>query len=243
LKPEWIVIMFLHSPFPTVPGISLARLLVLVNCGLFILMIAIGLLAGLGIQPLFSPSTNLLLHMGAQFWPLVLGQGEWWRCISYAFTHAGIIHLGFNMVVLYQVGTLVEGEIGRPRFLALYTGTALTSTLAGYLWHPLVPVVGASGSLFGLIAFAAVFYHRLGIPAALQRRNTMLQWAVFAFIFGLLVGADNAGHLGGALGGMAFGWFIPLRQTPSRGWTLAGGASAAVLALGILGIFFSWFVH
>jgi len=233
--------MFLHSPFPTVPGISLARLIIVINVFLFLLMIAIGVLAGFGLQPVLSPPTNLLLHMGAQFWPLVLERGEIWRCLSYAFTHGGIIHLGFNMTVLYQVGTLVEGEIGRPRFLTLYTVTALTATLAGYLWHPFTPVVGASGSLFGLIGFAAVFYHRLAIPVAVQRRNLMLQWALFAFLFGLMVGADNAGHLGGALGGVLFGWFMPLRHNSSRFWSVAGTGSAVLLAAAILGLFSSWF--
>ncbi|NLC70430.1 MAG: rhomboid family intramembrane serine protease [Desulfuromonadaceae bacterium] len=235
--------MFLHSPFPTVPGISLARTLIIINVILFFLMIAIGLLAGMGLKPVFSPPTNLLVHMGAQFWPLALERGELWRCISYAFTHAGIIHLGFNMTVLYQVGTLVEGEIGRSRFLTLYTVTALTATFAGYLWHPFTPVVGASGSLFGLIGFAAVFYHRLGIPAAIQRRNMMLQWAAFAFLFGLMVGADNAGHLGGALGGMVLGWFMPLRHNTSRLWNWAGGINGVLLAAGLLGLISSWFIQ
>ena len=233
--------MFLQSPFPTVPGISLARLLIVINVVLFAAMIAFGLMAGMGLKPVLSPPTGLLLHMGAQFWPLVLGKGEVWRCISYAFTHAGIIHLGFNMTVLYQVGTLVEGEIGRSRFLSLYTITALTATFAGYLWHPLTPVVGASGSLFGLIGFAAIFYHRLGFPAALQRRNMMLQWAAFAFIFGLMVGADNAGHLGGALGGIILALVFPLRNEISQSIKLMGAISVGVLAMGLLGLFLSWF--
>ncbi len=130
--------------------------------------------------------------------------GQWWRCITYAYTHGGIIHIGFNMLVLYQVGPLIESELGAARYLVLYTLTALTATGLGYLWHPMVPVVGASGSLFGLIGFAVAWYHRMG-PSGHHIRNFMFRWAAFAFIFGLVVGADNAGHLGGGLGGALLG--------------------------------------
>jgi rhomboid protease GluP len=184
--------------------------------------------------------------MGAQAWPLVLNKGEWWRCISYAFTHAGIVHLGFNMVVLFQVGTSVERELGKNLFLSLYVFSALTATLAGLLWHPMTPVVGASGSLFGLIGFSVVFFHRLGGPMAQQQRNMMFQWAAFAFIFGLMVGADNAGHLGGALGGALIGWIFPLRSRshPDRNtfFKALGLISMILIAYGLGGLALSWVV-
>lgn len=190
-------------------GPSLTGILIFANLALFTMMVIHGTILGLGLQAILNPPTQLLVYWGAQYWPLVLGQGEWWRGLTYAFTHGGLIHLGFNMMVLYQVGPLLEAELGKPRFLFLYTLTALTATGLGYLWHPAVPVVGASGSLFGLIGFSVIYYHRMG-RAGEQVRNFMFQWALFAFIFGLLVGADNAGHLGGALGGAILGGVLPI---------------------------------
>lgn len=223
---------------------SWTHLIVYANLILFTWMIIVGILAGLGLKPVLSPPTGLLLHMGAQAWPLVLNKMEWWRCISYAFTHAGIIHLGFNMVVLIQVGQPVERELGKNLFLALYVFSALTATLAGLIWHPMTPVVGASGSLFGLIGFSIVFFHRIGNSLALQQRNFMLQWAVFAFVFGLIVGADNAGHLGGALGGALIGLIFPLRHStrPESGslFKWLGRLSIVLLAYGIGGLVLSW---
>ncbi len=173
------------------------------------------------------------------------GEGQWWRCLTYAFTHGGIIHLAFNMVVLYQVGPLVEFEIGKARFLFLYVFTALTATVAGWFWHPLVPVVGASGALFGLIGFAAAFYHRMGDPVAIHRRNFMLQWAAYAFIFGLLVGADNAGHLGGAVGGIILGLILPIRGALLRRtdplFNLLGLLSTGAVAASLVMLVASWF--
>lgn len=224
---------------------SWTHLIVYANLVLFTWMIIVGILAGMGLKPILSPSTNLLLHMGGQAWPLVFSNGQWWRCISYAFTHAGIIHLGFNMVVLIQVGKPVERELGKNIFLVLYVFSAITATLAGLFWHPMTPVVGASGSLFGLIGFSIVFFHRLGNPLALQQRNFMLQWAVFAFVFGLMVGADNAGHLGGALGGALIGLIFPLqgrtRQQSATFFKWLGILSMLLICYGIGGLALSWF--
>jgi len=231
--------------FKNSPDFSWTHLIVYANLVLFTWMIIVGILAGLGLKPILSPPTNLLLHMGGQAWPLVLSHGEWWRCISYAFTHAGIIHLGFNMVVLLQVGKPVERELGKNIFLVLYVFSALTATLAGLLWHPMTPVVGASGSLFGLIGFSIVFFHRLGTGLALQQRNFMLQWAVFAFVFGLMVGADNAGHLGGALGGALIGLILPLGSRTRPGtatfFRWLGILSIVLISYGLGGLALSWF--
>ncbi len=239
--------MFRHAPGQG--GISVTAAVIVLSLLHFTITVAQGMMAGLGPGTLLNPDTYLLLHMGAQYWPLVLVEGEWWRCLTYAFAHGGLIHLGFNMFALYQVGPLIESEVGRARFLFLYVFTALTATAAGfawqaYAWRTFAPVVGASGSLFGLIGFAVVHYHRIG-AAGVQIRNFMFQWAAFAFIFGLLVGADNAGHMGGALGGALLGALFPLgwRRRPVLDTlfsllALAGGAAVLVsLALMVL----SWY--
>jgi rhomboid protease GluP len=194
---------------------SASRILIATNLLLYVLMVVQGMSGGLGFSTLLNPGGYLLIHSGAQYWPLVLSEGEWWRCITYAFAHGGLIHLGFNMMVLYQIGPIVEEEIGTTRFIILYVLTALTATFAGFGWQVLyikqwVPVVGASGSLFGLIGFAISYYHRVGGTMAHNYRNYMLRWAAIAFVFGLLVGADNAGHLGGAIGGALFGLVLPI---------------------------------
>jgi rhomboid protease GluP len=217
-------------------SLAVNRIILGLNLLLFSLMVMHGMLAGLGFRSVLSPPTTLLLAWGGQYWPAVLEHGQWWRCLTYAYSHGGLIHLGFNMLVLYQIGPLVERELGPGRFMVLYTSTALTATLAGLLWHANVPVVGASGALFGLIGFSIVYFHRIG-PPGLQLRNFMLQWALFAFVFGLLVGADNAGHFGGAVGGAVIGLLFPpsglFRPRLHRLWSAVGllCATATLLAL------------
>jgi rhomboid protease GluP len=221
---------------------SLTRILIAVNVALFLAMIGQGILTGYGLSVLLNPPTELLYFAGAQYWPHAI-DGQWWRCLTYAYTHGGLLHIGFNMMVLYQIGPLVEREIGTLRFFTLYTLTALTATIAGYLWHPMVPVVGASGALFGLIGFSAAYYHRVG-PAGLYVRNIMLRWALFAFVFGLLVGADNAGHLGGAVGGALIGALLPLGVRGRQVWrplfNLLAAACAVMTLASLAALLYSW---
>lgn len=225
-------------------GRSLVQILIYANLILFTLMVLHGTILGMGMRVILNPSSNLLLHWGGQFWPLVLNEGQWWRCITYAFTHGGLIHLGFNMVVLYQVGPLLEAEIGWNRFMTVYTATALIATLAGLLWHPNVITIGASGAIFGLIGFSISYYHRVGGHIGIERRNFMFQWAVMAFIFGIIVGADNAAHLGGLVSGAAFGWLLPINIRGVRStepyFKIVAIVFAAATAISILMIPLSW---
>ena len=222
-------------------GHSLVQILIFTNLILFTLMVLHGTIMGLGTSVIFSPSVRLLQAWGAQLWPAVFQLGDWWRCLSYAYTHGGLIHLGFNMVVLYQVGPMLESELGWQRFFSIYTFSALIATLAGLLWHPNVTVVGASGAIFGLIGFSVSYYHRVGGTLGIQRRNFMFQWAVMALIFGLVIGADNAAHLGGALSGAALGWVIPTTVRGQRKtdplFQILAWAFVVLTALSLLFIF------
>lgn len=197
-------------------GSSLVQILIYTNLALFTMMVLHGTILGLGMQAIMNPPPRLMVHWGGQFWPYVLQHNEWWRCITYAFTHGGLIHLGFNMVVLYQVGPLLEAEIGWTRLLTVYTSSAILATVAGLFWHPEAVVIGASGAIFGLIGFSISYYHRVGGGIGIQRRNFMLQWALMAFVFGFVVGADNAAHLGGAIAGIVIGWFMPISIRDQR---------------------------
>jgi len=185
------------------------QILIYANLVMFTLMVLHGTILGHGTSVLLSPDVRLLRAWGAQYWPFVFQLGDIWRCLSYGYMHGGIIHLGFNMVVLYQIGPLIESEIGWQRFFVIYSITAIVATLAGLLIHPQVTVVGASGALFGIFGFAVSYYHRVGGSLGIQRRNFLFQWIVIALLFGFVVGADNAAHIGGLIGGAAFGWLIP----------------------------------
>ena len=81
-----------------------------------------------------------------------VSNGDWWRLVTAMFLHGSLLHLAFNMLALYWLGTIIEQSLGTPRFLLVYFVSGLAGS-AGALWFSsaLAVTVGASGAIFGLI--------------------------------------------------------------------------------------------
>ena len=77
--------------------------------------------------------------------------GEWYRLVTSGFLHFGIIHLAFNMLLLFQLGQLLEPAIGRIRFGLLYFAALLGGSAGALLLQPNALHGGASGAVFGLM--------------------------------------------------------------------------------------------
>lgn len=169
-----------------------------------LILFLIILIAALRLAPAWDRSLG---YAGAYY----RGSGEWWRIISYAYLHGGLMHLAFNGLALSQLGPLVEKQIGSSRAFVVYTFTAVTAVFGFYLTGGQA-LVGASGSLFGLIGFGLSFNHFDGGGQAKMMRGFYLQWAVYGILFGLLAGAGlriaNSAHMGGLVGGLVLGFLI-----------------------------------
>jgi rhomboid protease GluP len=165
-----------------------------------------------GWESLLNPTGELLFNMGALYSPAVIA-GEWWRLVTCLFLHVGIIHLGFNAMALLNISTLLEEEIGSARYFCVYLLSGIGGSIASAFLRP-YPVVsaGASGALFGLIGFSIVYFHRLRSARGREVREFMARWAIYGFVFGLFIGADNLAHLGGLLAGMALGALTEQRR-------------------------------
>lgn len=160
-----------------------------------------------GVSP-FQPNSHDLVHWGAMFGP-AFAAGQHWRLVSSAFVHIGLIHLAFNMWCLWYLAELSENIFGGWTTFAIYILTAMTSSLLSLVWRPNAISAGASGAIFGL-AGAIITALRVGnhrVPALVRRTisNSALRFALFNLVFGLLPGIDNAGHLGGMVGGLILG--------------------------------------
>ena len=88
--------------------------------------------------------------------------GDYWRLITSGFMHAGLIHLGLNMYILYWLGTMLEPVLGHVRFVALYFASLLSGSFGALLW-PTSATVGASGAVFGLMGAAFVMQRARGV--------------------------------------------------------------------------------
>lgn len=195
--------------------IKTTHLLIAANVLVFAAMLVVG-----GPGELRSFSTHTLLVFGADYGPLVR-EGQVSRLLTSNFIHLNPIHIVMNMVALYQVGLPLEALLGRRRYAVLYVAAGLLGSVASIVWHFREPVVsaGASGAITGLIGAAAVASHRAG-DAGIPLRNIMLRWLVTVFVFGAVIHADNAAHLGGLAGGAALAFFF--RTTPPEPSTRAG---------------------
>jgi rhomboid protease GluP len=186
---------------------------------------------------LLSPRLETLLRAGALD-SLLVAAGQWWRLLTCVFVHIGIIHLAFNMYALLSVSSFLESEIGSARYLSLFLFSGLGGSAASFLLHARVVSAGASGAIFGLIGFAISYFRRRGGSGAAEIRAFMVRWALYAFVFGLLVRADNAAHAGGFAAGFLIGSIMEIREDDRRRlaplWRgIALGLSAAA-ALGFL---------
>ncbi len=141
--------------------------------------------------------------------------GEWWRLVTSGFLHYGLLHLGFNMFILLQLGTLLEPALGRVRLGALYVTALLGGALGVLLLEPNALTAGASGAVFGLMGALLVVAHKVGGDV-----RTLLMWlGINALI--TIVGSSFIswqGHLGGFLGGVAIAGLVvyapKARRTP-----------------------------
>ena len=181
--------------------ISATHIIVGINVLVFVAMVATGS------SPL-GPTREQLLRWGANWGPLSLG-AQPWRILTSNYVHIGIIHIGFNMWCLWNLGQLAEHVLGRMNYVILYTICGLAGSLASLWWHPMTVGAGASGAIFGLAGAAiAVFYmgHLPISKAALQgTTRSLLTFVGYNLLFGLAPGIDNSAHIGGLVAGLAMG--------------------------------------
>ena len=162
-----------------------------------------------GMKNMFAPRIDVLVRMGALVPPMAL-HGQWWQVITYGYLHIGLWHIGFNMFALSQVGPVIEERIGAARFFVLYTLTLMGGAFADLLLRGSVPITiaGASGALFGLIGFGVAYGYFSGGRGGKMQASFFGRWALYGFVFGFLIGADNIAHGGGFITGAAMGYII-----------------------------------
>ena len=163
---------------------------------LSILLIAIFLLQEL--------TGTLLVKNFALFAPLVTS-GEWWRLISAGFLHGSIIHLLFNVYILWVIGSQLESIVGNIKFIIIYFVSLLGGSLASYWFSPFGSYsIGASGAIFGLMGAMLVVGRKRNIGIS-QITTLVAINVVIGFVFS---GIDWRAHLGGLAAGAFITWVL-----------------------------------
>lgn len=160
---------------------------------------------------------------GLALWPLGAGFQPW-QLVTYAFLHAGIAHLAFNMYGLWLFGRELEMLVGRRAFFQLYFASVLSAALMQLLVSSetgsVYPTVGASGGVFGLLLAYAMFFPRRILmlifpPIALPAWLFAVLYAGLELTLGVTgsqAGVAHFAHLGGMVGG-----YLVIRRWRRRG--------------------------
>jgi rhomboid protease GluP len=181
-------------------------------------------------------------------------QGEYYRLFTSMFLHLNVMHIAFNGYALYIIGRDVEALFGHVRFGIIYLLGGLSGALASFVFTS-APSVGASGAIFALFGAEMIYFYQhrsLHGEAGRRHLNQLVMLMVFNLALGFLSATsdfriDNAGHIGGLVGGVVLAWFIGpaynvqrdpategglrvIDQNPPRRWVWYPVAYAAVLA-------------
>lgn len=241
-------------------------LLLAINIGVYLWMIFHGVSYN-------SPTSDQLLHFGANSPYYVVYQGEWYRLLTATFVHIGLIHIAANMWCLWNLGLLGEPLLGPYGIVAVYVLTGVAGNMLSVAWDvgrapaQLPPTLveeylrhlvgaGASGAVFGIAGILIVLLSnkRLPIPWEELRR---LRTSVIRFAgINLLIGAsttlpvisdhiriDNSAHIGGFLSGLALGPALLPRMTSGRVRYLNRQKITFAAAAFILSLFGYWIAN
>lgn len=187
----------------------------------------------MGIFNLGAINSHVLIAAGASL-PLGYNLAQPWRFLTAVFLHASILHIGFNMWVLMDIGPVVEEMYGSARYFFIFVVTGI----GGYVLSSLFGnfSIGASGALLGLIGVLLAMSMGRKSAGMQMLRSQMIRWLIYILVFGLVMrGIDNFAHIGGFITGFALGKLMVSRPPVSpeerkRAYLLGWGAGLAVVA-------------
>lgn len=147
---------------------------------------------------------DTLIANFALFAPSV-ANGKWWLLITAGFLHGSIIHLLFNVYILWVLGSQLESIVGKTKFIVIYFASLLGGSLASYLFSPFGSYsIGASGAIFGLMGAMLVVGRKRNLDIS-QITTLVVINVVIGFV---LSGIDWRAHLGGLAAGAFIAWVL-----------------------------------
>jgi rhomboid protease GluP len=188
---------------------------------------------GLSILWGLSGKTQYRLGMSIPFPYLLLGN-EWWRVVTAMFLHGGLLHIGFNMMALMQLGPAIEELYGSARYLFIYVLTGAFGFLVSAYFGNFS--LGASGALLGLVGVMLAVTTKRGGSYMHELRSRLISSVVILFVIGFMgMGIDNYAHGAGLVAGFVLGKLFADRQPSSpnerrRAYALGWLAGLVVVA-------------
>jgi membrane associated rhomboid family serine protease len=163
--------------------------------GINVVIYLITVVQGRGLS---SPGGSLYVHW-VLYGPLV-ANGGWYRLVTSMFLHGFLLHIVFNMAALWFIGRPVEQYLGPARYIGLYFVSGLAGSAGALLQAPLIPAVGASGAIFGILGSYAVLEWQITGRLAGQA----VTWIAINFVIDFFYRSSISwgAHVGGLIGGI-----------------------------------------
>lgn len=155
-----------------------------------------------------------------------------WRYVSYAFVHGNLVHIGFNVWVLLDLGRVYEGRRNWGSLLmAFLFGTVMGAYLSSVAQAGQVQLlIGASGGVLGVGGALLADALRSGLASDRQLTRSLVQWVLLIILFSVAIpNVSLWGHVGGLVGGLLWGFMrqgLPADRNVDR---FAGGLAIGVL--------------
>ncbi|MBK8997556.1 MAG: rhomboid family intramembrane serine protease [Myxococcales bacterium] len=192
-------------------------------------------LASKKLQMLGGVRVSEALRWGAVFG--TLGREEPWRYLSAMFVHFGALHLGFNMMALWDFGRATEQRLGSGRFTLIFVLTGVLGFVVSDLWYAFsgAPALtaGASGGLFGLTGALIGYLYAAKDPAWKQ---FLVRVVIYAVIFAVAMSVNNAAHIGGFATGFPLGYAFYKERSPWGRNKLFGGIAVVLVLASVASI-------
>lgn len=195
-------------------------IIISINFILFILMYILG--DG-------SRSVGTLLAFGADYAPLVKA-GEYYRLLTGAFLHIGIIHLLCNMYSLYVIGPQLESFYGKVKYIIIYIGGAIIASLFANIMNADALSAGASGAIFALLGSLLYFGYHYRVYLGGVMRSQIIPVILLNLLIGFSIpNVSNAAHIGGLIGGIVLSYALGVPNKSSKADKINGTIISAIL--------------
>jgi membrane associated rhomboid family serine protease len=158
-------------------------------------------------------------------------RGQYWRILTGATVHAGILHVAMNSYAFYSFGKIFEILSNRAHLAVVFLLSAIGGGLLSLLFAPFAISVGASGGIVGLIGYLLIYAFRRRQFISPEFRKSLLINIGFIQLYGLALYQviENYGHIGGRLTGAVYA----LVQVPGDPYTDPRDGSSLVQFAGI----------
>jgi membrane associated rhomboid family serine protease len=203
----------------------------LTSLQLLVLMMQLAMcgVANLDVNPMIGPFPDAFSEWGGKNAYLMLTMNQWWRILTPAFLHVGVLHLFANAFCQLETVALFEREWGSLRWATIYLLSAAGGTLYSSVFDPDTIAVGSSGALMGMYAakLSQVMSHTFFDVNKTQENDVIRLDQLSGVLCGLTLVSllssftyiDWSGHMGGLVTGLFAGMILfcrPIANCCSR---------------------------